>query len=158
MTYRPAFSLIFAIALVASLALKLPGIATQSTTSDVGVPTEVARVLEQRNFQVSRLAPDDDLAAISGISGTCRVTIASVSPQGWHRSLIAQMAAGGQLSYLFDGGIYAEQPVFKTKLSYYWTRLNRYFGRTVRPHPVLAVIAGPACVSVPLQPLAALHP
>jgi hypothetical protein len=149
--------------LVVSLSLKLPGLITVAVGEASVIPRDIATVLERHAFQVkvsqeqvTQEAPGIELAWVSGAAGACQVRIAEVAPQGWHRSLFSQLAAGNQLFYTFGGETYSEQPIIRTRTYAYWRKLNRYLGLSTPNRPVLALIAAPACQNVPLRELALL--
>lgn len=150
-----ALSAAFCIALALSVGLKIPGLVKISEGPSGGAPLEIDDVLAARSFQVSRYVPDNDLTWISGINDDCRLMVAAVAPQGWHRALVAQMAQQKQVFYVFDGQVYSEQPIVRTRAYHYWRKLARYFGLTPRERPVLAVLSTPSCQDVPLAQLAA---
>ncbi|NIX75683.1 hypothetical protein [Microvirga terricola] len=154
---RFAFSGLFGLALIASLALKLPGNVDIAVAEPNVVPRDVASLLEQRGFQVRQNTSDYDLLWVEGnIGEECRVLIAPIAPQGWHQALVTGMAEGNQLFYFFEGQMYSEQPILRTRAHYYWRKLNRYLGLSAPDRPVLAAIATPNCESLPLNDLAML--
>ncbi|WP_112662157.1 hypothetical protein [Microvirga flavescens] len=156
MIYRLVLSAILGIALVVSLSLKFPGIADIAVATAGTTPRDIATLLERHDFEVRQDAPDTDLRWVSGRAGTCSVLIAPVAPQGWHRSLIAKLAGDKRVFYVFEGQIYAEQPILRTRAHYYWSKFNRYLGLSPVTRPVIAVIATPGCENVPVDELAAL--
>jgi hypothetical protein len=148
--------------LVVSLSLKLPGLITVAVGEASVIPRDIATVLERHAFQVeisqeqvTQEAPDE-VASVYGAAGACQVRIAEVSPHGWHRSLVSQLAVGNQLFYTFGGETYSEQPIMRTRTYAYWRRLNRYLGLSTPNRPVLTIIATPACQNLPLRELAGL--
>jgi hypothetical protein len=153
---RLALSLAFCLVLGLSVALKLPGLLRVTEGSANAISPEIEMLLRQHSFQVSQYAPDNDLTWMSGIEGDCRIMIAAVAPQGWHRALVAQVATGKQLFYLFDGSVYTEQPIFRTRSYHYWRKLNHYIGLSPQNLPVLAIVIAPSCQKVPLSQLAAI--
>jgi hypothetical protein len=162
MTFRPALSIVLGLFLVVSLSLKLPGLITAAVGEASVIPRDIATVLERHEFQVKvsqeqvvQEAPDE-LAWVYGAAGACQVRIAEVALQGWHRSLVSQLATGNQLFYMFGGETYSEQPIMRTRTYAYWRKLNRYLGLSTPNRPVLALIAMPACQNVPLRELAVL--
>lgn len=155
MTIRLALSLC-GLMLAASLALKLTSDMDRAMAAASVRPGEAAALLERHGFQVSEGNPDSDLIWVSGIARGCRVLIASVSPRGWHRSVVTQVAAGNQLFYAFGGKLYPEQPIVWTRAHYYWSKLCHYLRLSVPRRPVLAVVASPICETVPLDDLAKL--
>ncbi|MGO4706474.1 hypothetical protein AB4072_11960 [Microvirga sp. 2MCAF38] len=156
MTFRLGLSAVFGLALAASVALKVPGVADIAAVTESTIPDKIATVLRQDGFQVRQDVPDYDLSWVSGVSGSCNVLVAPVAPQGWHRSLITQVAKGNPILYIVNGQTYAEQPILRTRAQYYWSKLNRYLGLSAPGRPVIAVIAPTACERLPLDGLAAL--
>jgi hypothetical protein len=149
---------VFATVLVVSLSLKISGLTHPKPTAEIATvfPGDVRNLLEQQGFQVSLATPDEDLPWVSGTVRNCQVRVTEVAPQGWHQGLLAALAQDQHLVYLFDGAIYPEQPMMRTRVNYYWNRLTRYFGREVANRPVLAVVSTSACEELPLRELAAL--
>jgi hypothetical protein len=157
-TFRPALHAGFGLVLAVSLLLKLLGF-TQLTGAAVPAPVfpgEVAKLLERHGFQISQVTPADDLAWVSGTAGDCQVRITEVAPQGWQRSLMAEIARDHQLIYLFGGQTDPEQPISRTQANYYLNKVNRYLGLSAPSRPVLAVISTPTCEHLPLKSLAAV--
>ena len=158
MTLRPALSGLAVLVLAVSLSLKLLITAEDVLTSKSSLnPSETAAVLERDGYEVTGSNTDNDLISVRAVAGRCSIMVAEAAPLGWHRSIIAQLAAGHQLFYIFGGRIYPEQPLVLTSLHHYWNRLRRYVGLTGVNRPVLAVVASPACENVPLQQLAELR-
>lgn len=156
MISRLGLSSVLLLALAGSLFLKFPGVTTIALGTPSTITTDVARVLEDHAFSVTQKTPDLDLQWVSGQSRACKVMVAPVAPQGWHQSLVSQLADGNQLYYLFQGGMYAEQPIVRTRAYYYWVKLNRYLGLNQSDRIVLAVIAASGCEALPLPELADL--
>lgn len=153
---RLALSLGFCLVVAMSVALKLPGLLRVTEGPANAISPRIELLLKQHSFQVSQYAPDNDLTWVSGVEGDCRIMIAAVAPQGWHRALVAQMAIGKRLFYLFDGHVYTEQPIFRTRSYHYWRKLNQYLGLSPQNLPVLAIVMASTCQGVPLTQLAAL--
>ncbi|MBM1175470.1 hypothetical protein [Microvirga arabica] len=154
---RPVFSIVFGLVLVISLSLKVVTLTRVVGPKPTVAWSELALLLEQQGFQTSyRPATHNDLTWVSGAAGACRVQVTEVDPQGWNQSLVAQVAKDNQLFYLFSGEIFSEQPTVRTRLIYYWNKLNRYVGINLRHYPVLAFVATPACQDLPLRELASL--
>jgi hypothetical protein len=154
--FRPGLSIVFGLVLAASLSFKVAGLTGLVAAPASAIPHEITALLEQHDFQVAQHSADDDLTWVSGNAPTCKIRIAEIALQGWHQSLVAQIASGNQLFYLFEGQSYSEQPVMRTRAHYYWRKLNRYIGLHAPTHPVLAVIANPGCENLPLSELAEL--
>jgi hypothetical protein len=136
---------IFAGVLTLSLALKVFGHTAEEQTATEDIPAAIEQYLQQRGFTLSRQVTVNGSALVA-TNGPCRVEIANVSPHGWHRSAMAQHASGRQLAYLYDGSIYADQPVALTKFDFYWHKFIRYFMASSTP-AVRAVITASECSS-----------
>jgi hypothetical protein len=153
---RLALSSGFGLVLATSLFLKLPGYMDRAGAAVSARPSGAVALLERHGFQVSEDPPGSDPIWVSGRAGACQVRVAAVAPEGWHRSLVAQMAAGNQLVYMFGGELYSEQPIVRTWAHHYWSRLAGSLGLSASTRPVVAVVATPACENLPLQELAKL--
>jgi hypothetical protein len=157
--HRPALSVALGLTLVLSLMLKLPGLTGLAAATRANVITpDVATLLERYGYEVQHHVDESDtsLTWTSGSAAECHILVASVALQGWHNSLIAQMASGNRLAYMFNGRVYAEQPILRTRAQHYWTKFQNYLGLDVPIHPLFAVITVPACQDVPLVELARL--
>jgi hypothetical protein len=154
---QPGLGIGLGLVLAASLFLKFSSLAhpTPSPTVEAApvFPGRIANLLEQQSFLVSHEFPEDDLPWVVGTARDCQVRVTEVAPQGWQQGLLTALARDQQLTYLFDGKRYLEQPIMRTRADYYWTRLNRYLGRKAPLHPVLAVISTSACENLPLREL-----
>jgi hypothetical protein len=82
---------------------------------------------------------------IQATTASCHLQIARLSPDGSNRDLIRHLAAGitDRSFVVFRGTVYAQQPVFRTVLNYFWSRFlrklglierKRSFDRTLRGH------------------------
>ena len=136
-------SLAFAVLLAASLAGKSFGL---QETSGAGPDDDRAvSYLQERGLTVHSA---DRYASIWTVAtrGACRVRVATVSPQGWSRAIVAEQTVGEHLMYAFDGQLYAQQPVMRTMLENYRRRLVRYFGYRAPNLEVRAIAISPACL------------
>lgn len=157
MALRLVLSAVFGLVLMVSLLLKLPGNPDGAVAAPEPIPARITALLDRHGFQVSKAAPERSPAWVIGRAGDCQIQIAEVALQGWHRSLIAQVAAGKQLFYIFDGETYPEQPVLRTRAHRYWLKLlHDYLALSASYHPALAVVATPACERLVLSDLADL--
>jgi len=89
---------------------------------------------------------------VPAIRGECRVLVAAVAPQGWHRDILRRLAGpGDQVAFLVDGRLYDDQPVWQTLSQYYWDRLNRIIGRDAGGALPRGILASPDCdLSAPM--------
>jgi hypothetical protein len=91
--------------------------------------------------------------------GDCRLLVALVAPQGWHRDIVRQLASQyDQVFFVFGGVVYQDQPTRLTLMHQYWRTLNIFAGRKLPIRPVLGIVASPACNlrDMPWQELAKL--
>jgi hypothetical protein len=154
MSSRVTFSLALGLVLLASLWLKLSRDIDGGSPAESSIAMRVTNLLERHGLEVSPGAADG--TQIVGKAGACRIVITEVAPQGWQRSVTGQTAGDGNLSYIFDGRVYSDQPVMRTRADYYWRRLQRYLGLDAPDKPVFAVVTTPACPEWPLHDIAAL--
>lgn len=146
MISRRGGEVLLALLLILSLLLKISGVKNAQAEGSRGVYDRVATVLERHGFKVVKNATDEDLFSLSGLRGQCRLLVAVLSPHGWHRDVIRQIAPpDSQLLFLFDGASYRDQPLLLTRLDYYWSRLLRYAGINQPLRPVLGVVGSSEC-------------
>lgn len=137
---------LLAIAMVLGLSLKIAGSGAASPAGPVHVEHQLAAFLEREGFYVEDNQRGDDLHLVSvkATQGECRLLLAVVSPQGWHRTLLMQIAAPhDQVSFVHDGNIYKVQPIWRTAAHDYLGRIWKYAG--ISTLPALGVISSPAC-------------
>ena len=103
--------------------------------------------LDRQGFHaVIRSDGQPDFRFVSAVAGDCRLIVVFAAPQGWHRSVIRQMAsAEDQVLFVFRAALYEDQPVWLTWTTHYWRSLNVYFGRRIPVHPVFGIVASSAC-------------
>jgi hypothetical protein len=136
---------LLALLLILSLSLKVPGSMSLQTDSR-NVADRVAAFLKRHGFQAAENASDEDLFSLSAVAGECRLLVALLSPQGWHRDVIRKLAPpGDQLLFVFDGMTYPTQPVLLTRVHDYWSRFLRYAGGRPPLRPVLGIVGSPGC-------------
>ena len=146
MTALPLLRVLLAIAMVSGLALKIAGSRAASPAGSVHIEHQLAAFLEREGFQVEDNRHDNDLHLVSvkATRGECRLLLAVVSPQGWHSTLLMQIAAPqDQVSFVLDGNIYKAQPIWRTAAHDYLGRIWKYAG--ISTLPVLGVVSSPAC-------------
>lgn len=142
---RRAFEATLALLLVASLTVKVI-VAARSTESAAPAASDpVANALAALGFKVTFPAPGDDPPWIVGERPGCRVEIAEVSAQGWHRGAARRRAMDARLYYSYRGALYGEQPAFRTNLDEYLRRIEGHFGFPAPRSPVRAIILGRGC-------------
>jgi hypothetical protein len=93
-------------------------------------------------------------------SGDCRLRILESHPWGWNRDAAELYVREHQrVAFVFDGTIYADQPIVRTTLSYVWTFVQWKLGIEAPWQPVLLVAANSDCSieHLPWTEIATLH-
>ena len=142
---RTTASLALALVLGVSLSAKGVGLERAEGVARQDTTRFLIALLENRGFAAEVVDPKADPAWVLGRRGSCTVRIAGVSPQGWHRTAIAEQATGRWLRFAFGGQLYRDQPVLQTKVEDYRRRFLRYLGLPAPAPAVRAVVLGPAC-------------
>ena len=99
---RAGGALLIILLLVLSLSLKVLQSHDESAAGDVveGVSTFLAR----NGFAIERHAPDEDLFLVSATASECRLLVAILSPEGWHRDVIRKLTpSDSQLIFVYNG-------------------------------------------------------
>src|SRR6476620_5873333 len=118
MISRRAGGALLILLLVLSVSLKVLQSHDESAAGDVaeGVSTFLAR----NGFAIERRASDEDLFLVSATASECRLLVAVLSPEGWHRDVIRKLApSDSQLIFVYNGIIYADQPTMLTRFNEY---------------------------------------
>jgi hypothetical protein len=135
------------LALALTLAVKigfLPSVAPAETPAEGKAP--VVAFLEHQGFSVGEPLPNNDPVMLPAAKANCNLRVAEVSPVGWHRDILARLALpGDQIAFVFDGNVFAAQPVWKTFIAHNWRRLLTYAGLHASEQPILGIIASPGC-------------
>jgi hypothetical protein len=106
----------------------------------------VTDLLKRGGFTIAADVEDVDFLTIFAHARHCDLRLAIVSPHGWHRNLVQRLAAPNEkVSFIFDGAIFDQQPVWRTWLSFYVSRARHFLGFRAATKPVLAVLATPTC-------------
>jgi hypothetical protein len=155
---RLSLSLAFALLLAVSLGLKVQLGSATSFTAQYPDSADIEALLSKHEFAVTLPAADTDPQWVTGESGNCRLQIANVSPQGWHRSAVAWKAAGDHVLYAAGAALHEEQPIVRPLLRFYLRRFERYAGMEPPPLKVRAIIRSRDCPDSLISPaeLAAL--
>lgn len=108
---------------------------------------DIGAIMSRRGFAVTPPAPATDPRWYEAGREDCRIGIARISPQGWHRSAVEWKAqtTGGTAFYLTEQGFSDRQAVLRSTLAHYWRRFQRYLGMAAPPPRVLAVVLSPDC-------------
>jgi hypothetical protein len=84
--------------------------------------------------------------AVIGEAGPCRIWMAVVSGEGWHRDIVVSSAPKtADVVFFFKGRAYADQPAWATWFDEKASVLARSFAMPLRPSPVVAAYLGKGC-------------
>ena len=122
---------------------------------------DVVDFFRHHGFRVERDESEPEASVIPALAGECRMLIVLASPQGWKQDVVRQLATPeDQTFFVYNGGRYREQPVWRTLIDYYWRKLYHYVGVKLPPSPLLSIAASPACElsRMPWQEVAHLRP
>ena len=156
---RPlALSAAFGILLATSMAVKTAFGVAASEGASYPSDDDIVALMAKHRFKIERADPNTDPSWIYGTRDQCRVQIASVSVQGWHRAIVEWQGVGKTLIFSAEGRLYQHQPILQPLVTHYMRRLERQVGIAAPPVPVRAIVISPACPSglVDLADLAAL--
>jgi hypothetical protein len=138
-------SLIFVAVLICTVGLKV-FVLLREPDNGLRTIADVRAALSSHRFS---LEPDVDVAEppyVSGHIGKCSLDVYLVSPHGWHRDLLRQLAGPGDASaFMYDKARDQDQPVWTTWLHYDWWRVNELLGRRLPYEPVFGVLWSSAC-------------
>ena len=140
--------LVLAVVLAATLGWKLLARSTMAAPpSERDIQADVARFLLRQHFAVSiSQEAAEGRPSITASAGLCRMFVTLSPPLGWDRELVRRYAEpDDHVFVVFRGHVYADQPTFATAIDALWSRLRWQLGWRIEEHPVLAVVAKPAC-------------
>lgn len=151
-------SLAFGLLLVASVGAKMHGDLGGGLAASAPDDADILALFGRHGFAIARAEPNTDPAWITGKQGDCTIDIASISPRGWHRTVVDWRASGRTLHYAVDGGLFDRQPILKPTMVHYLNRLKRYAGLDAPAVKVRAIVLAPECPvdAIPTAELAAL--
>jgi hypothetical protein len=149
---------VLALLLITSLGVKLVIDAPTKFSQQYPDSDDIVGMLVKNGFKVSLPTPDSDPYWILGKRDGCRLQIANVSPQGWHRAAVEWKAAGAPVLYAAGDALHVGQPILVPLLRHYLRRMERYVGIPAPGLRVRAVIMTGKCPEelVPKAELAAL--
>lgn len=155
---RLALSIVLALVAVVSLGLKVNADGRAGVNTMYPGQNDIVGLLEHNGFAVQPSAPNADPQWITGTRDGCRVQIANVSPQGWHRNIVEWAARDRTLVYSASGALEPRQPLVGPMAHHYLNRLKRYAGIDAPAVRVRAVLLDKGCMpgAIPDQELAAL--
>lgn len=142
---RLTLSLALGLLLAASLVIKVYGRAGADAAADSPGDDDIVALLHKHGFEIQQAPPDTDPAWLHGSRDGCRIDIADVSPQGWHRSIVEWHAAGKTLEYSAMGKLHDRQPILMPMMAHYLARLERYVGIEAPGVKVRAIVVEPEC-------------
>jgi hypothetical protein len=151
---RPStLSLGFALLLVLSLGVKVQARLGSSSPAIASDGEDIIATLGRSGFATSRAAPNTDPTWVYGVKGECKLQIADISLQGWHRSALELEAVGRSILYSVGGRLHTEQPILWPMMIHYFRRLERYVGIDAPPPRARAIVIGPGCPAAPIPQL-----
>jgi len=143
MNYSARPKILLVVLLAISLGLKL----TPKPENLDAMKGEIVGFLEAHRFRV--VESEESLGGmpiLEADAGECRMKVLKASALGWNRDMIRGIAADGDTIFsVFEGQVYAEQPDWRSAVSYSLSKLMRNLGLTSRTTYVLAVVASANC-------------
>jgi hypothetical protein len=108
---------------------------------------EIVKFLSNQAFDVVLTERTvDSMPIVRATSGSCRVLVAKVEPDGSNQNLVRDLVtATDRLFIVFGGRVYTQQPVLLTVANYLWSRSLREVGLMRRITPVFAAVASASC-------------
>ena len=146
MISRRAGKALFIVLLLLSVSLKVLWNGSHDENAAGGIAEHVSTFLLRKGFQTEKRTSDEDLFLVSATGGGCRLLVAVLAPEGWHRDVIRKLAPqDSQLIFVYNGTVYADQPVMLTRFNQYWSRLVRSVGGHSSSYPVFGIAGSPEC-------------
>jgi hypothetical protein len=110
------------------------------------VESTVVGFLSKHKFDVTVTEPMLGTLVVSAKTGTCRMLVAEMSPDGANRSLILDIFKTMDSRFVvFRGKIYSDLPSWQTAAQDVWSRSLRMIGIADRDARVIAVGASEHC-------------
>jgi hypothetical protein len=142
---RLALSVALALVCVVSLGLKVNADGRANDSLMYPSTDDIVDMFERNRFSVQFAPPNTDPQWITGLRGDCRVQIANVSPQGWHRNIVEWATGNRLLVYSAQGGLAPQQPLLGPMAHHYLNRLKRYAGFGAPAVRVRAILFDGGC-------------
>lgn len=121
-----------------------PSMAAAVNNADRDAP--VADFLTRQGFALEPSPVHTEPVMLIASRADCELRITEVSPFGWHRHVIAQLARPGEQSaFVYNGSIFRAQPIWRTAISHNLRRLVAYAGISMPRNPVLGLVASQKC-------------
>lgn len=135
-----------ALGLLLSVPLKAWTIVSAHGSGGAEPEEALARILDEAGFTTRFEDRILGRPAVVGARGTCRLWMAYVSGEGWHRDIVVSSASPREdVAFFFRGRAYADQPAWATWLDEKSAVLARSFAVPLRPSPVIAAHIGAGC-------------
>ena len=132
--------------LIVTLAIKVAFGPSAAAVPEPDRAAPIAAFLELQGFSLEPKPTDTEPPMLVASKAGCELRITEVSPFGWHRHVLAQLARPGEsAAFIFEGAIFPSQPLWRTAVDHNWRRLLSYTGLTLPRHPVLGVLASQTC-------------
>jgi len=148
---RLALSLVLALVGIVSLGLKVQADGRANDELMYPGQEDIVALLEHNNFAVQTAAPNTDPKWVTGTRNACRIQIANVSPQGWHRNIVQWASKDKKLVYSAGGELADQQPLLGPMMHHYLNRLKRYAGLNSPAVRVRAVLIDQGCDANPIS-------
>lgn len=106
------------------------------------VENAIVGFLGNHNYQASVTGESvENMPIIRATSETCNLWVARISPLGYDTDLVQRLTTTtDQISYVYRGTVYSEQPISRTVANYLWFRFLRELGLISRVPPVIVVV------------------
>ena len=143
--HRLTLSVALGLLLAASLVLKVYGHGGSGRAAVDPGEEDIVALLHKNGFETEREPPDRDPVWVHGVRNDCRIDIADISPQGWHRSVVEWHATGKTLEYSVMGTLHDRQPIVRPMIVHYLGRLQRYLGIDAPGVKARAIVVEPGC-------------
>ena len=142
MSCSPALKWFIALLLPITLAWKASVVAHEDPNE---FASEIIQFLSHQAFDVV-LTELDSMPVVQATSGSCRILIVQVEPDGSTQDLVHDLTTtGDHVFIIFRGRVYAQQPVLLTVTDTLWSRSLRKLGLMRRIAPVIAAVANASC-------------
>jgi hypothetical protein len=138
---------------IMSVSLKVASgmVAAPAASSDLRhqLKRQLGVFLEREGFRVDENQQDNDfhLPVVKAVRDECRLLVAMVSPGAGQHALLTQLAApDDQVSFIFQGKIYKEQPIWRPLIHQHLVRrLQGYAGIGSPSSSVVGAVASQDC-------------
>lgn len=150
--HRLTLSLAFGLLLAFSIAIKVQSAVRGVSSTRPSDGDDIVALLGRNGFAVELADSNTDPPWVYGKKDRCRLQIAAISPQGWHRAALEWQARGRVLLYSVGGELHGKQPILEPMAVDYLRRLQRYVGISEPPVRARAIIIDKTCPVDPIPP------